>query len=59
VTDRRAGVWIYYSLNPELPDWAKSVLSASAEGTASQAPFRKDLASLKDMPNRPGARCCA
>ena len=22
VSDRRAGVWIYYTINPALPDWA-------------------------------------
>jgi len=59
VVDRRAGVWIYYSLNPKLPTWAASVLAASAEGAANEAPFKHDLVSLKGMPNRPGARCCA
>lgn len=59
VTDRRAGVWIYYSLNPALPEWAKVVLASTVEGVQSQAPYQGDLASLKDMPNRPGARCCA
>lgn len=59
VVDRRAGVWIYYSLNPDLPDWMKSVLVATCQGTEQQSPFKADLAKLQDMPNRPGARCCA
>jgi len=25
--DQRQGQWVYYSLNPELPEWAKSVLN--------------------------------
>lgn len=25
--DERKGQWVYYSLNPDLPEWAKSVLS--------------------------------
>lgn len=24
--DQRKGQWVYYSLNPDLPDWAKDVL---------------------------------
>jgi ArsR family transcriptional regulator len=59
VMDRRAGVWIYYAINPALPDWAKAVLASSAEGVQDQSPFTADLQALQDMPNRPGARCCA
>ena len=28
--DERRGQWVYYSLNPHLPDWAKSVLAIIA-----------------------------
>ena len=59
VADRRAGVWIYYAINPALPDWAKAVLAASAEGVQAQPPFSSDIQALLEMPNRPGARCCA
>ena len=59
VVDRRAGVWIYYAINPDLPDWAATVLAETATGVQAQAPYKADLASLKAMPNRPGARCCA
>lgn len=59
VSDRRAGVWIYYAINPDLPQWARTVLVASAEGVRVQQPFISDLQALLDMPNRPGARCCA
>ncbi|MBJ9955390.1 MULTISPECIES: ArsR/SmtB family transcription factor [Acinetobacter] len=32
--DERKGQWVYYSLNPDLPEWAMSVLSiiANQEG---------------------------
>jgi ArsR family transcriptional regulator len=59
VTDRRAGVWIYYAINPALPEWAKAVFTASADGVQAQAPFNTDLQALHGMPNRPGAQCCA
>lgn len=28
--DQRKGQWVYYSLNPDLPEWAKSVLNIIA-----------------------------
>ncbi|MBJ8417156.1 ArsR/SmtB family transcription factor [Acinetobacter courvalinii] len=28
--DERKGQWVYYSLNPDLPEWAMSVLSVIA-----------------------------
>ncbi|MCH7394168.1 metalloregulator ArsR/SmtB family transcription factor [Acinetobacter dispersus] len=28
--DERKGQWVYYSLNPDLPEWAKSVLNIIA-----------------------------
>lgn len=59
VTDRRAGVWIYYAIHPQLPDWARAVLASTAEGVQTQSPYSADLAALQDMPNRPGASCCA
>ena len=59
VTDRRAAIWIYYSLNPALPDWARQVLAETARGAGDQQPYQADLACLRAMPNRPGAPCCA
>ena len=59
VTDRRAGQWIYYSLNPVLDDWAKLVLQATAEANKKQTPFISDARNLWAMPNRPDAACCA
>jgi ArsR family transcriptional regulator len=59
VLDRRQGQWIYYRLNPELAEWARAVLDATAQGVAGRAPFNRDLCSLSQMPNRPGSACCA
>ncbi len=59
VADRRQGLWVYYRLHDALPSWAADVLAATAEGVAAEAPFAHDHAALKDMPNRPGASCCA
>lgn len=59
VTDRRAGHWVYYQLNPALPDWAQTVIEASACGVRNNNPYADDHATLGEMPNRPGANCCA
>jgi ArsR family transcriptional regulator, arsenate/arsenite/antimonite-responsive transcriptional repressor len=59
VLDRRQGQWIYYRLNPDLPDWARTVLAATAEGVMAQSPYIEDRQTLLDMPNRPGSSCCA
>lgn len=59
VLDRREGLWIHYRLHPDLAPWAQNVLRATAEGVADTAPFAADRQVLADMPNRPGARCCA
>lgn len=32
VQTRREGLWVHYSLNPDLPDWANTVLKGMAQG---------------------------
>ena len=59
VNDRRSGQWVYYSVNPELDDWAKTILQTTAQANSELSPFADDLHSLKAMPNRPAASCCA
>ncbi|MGJ8629512.1 MAG: metalloregulator ArsR/SmtB family transcription factor [Glaciecola sp.] len=31
VQDERRGKWMYYSLHPQLPDWARSIILNTAE----------------------------
>jgi ArsR family transcriptional regulator len=59
VKARRKGQWIYYQLNPDLPDWAHKVIDAAVSEAVTQRPFIDDLTVLSKMPNRPGAACCA
>jgi ArsR family transcriptional regulator len=59
VLDRRQGQWIYYRLNPKLPEWAQSVLAETTDGIVKQAPFGSDRRALSEMANRPGRACCA
>jgi ArsR family transcriptional regulator len=53
VVDRREGLWVYYKINPALPDWVKAVLCDTAAGIAKSPPFSADDQTLLTMPNRP------
>ena len=56
---RRDGQWMYYRINSDLPHWARDILRATLAGNAASEPFQDDQRALADMPNRPGAACCA
>ena len=58
VAGRRQGLWIYYRLHPELPDWAKRVIAATVLGVAVQAPYTEDRRALETMSGRPALNCC-
>lgn len=59
VTDRRAGQWVYYSINTDLDAWATVILQTTAQANCELAPFAEDLQALQDMPARPSSACCA
>ena len=59
VNDRRVGQWIYYSIHPELDNWAKEVLQITARANKKVSPYADDLSTLNSMANRPGSACCA
>lgn len=56
--DRRQGKWVYYRINPQLPDWASVTLRHTYEGNTSY--MASQLQSLMDMGDRPKrkAECC-
>ena len=56
---QRNGQWMYYHINPALPDWAQLILQQALAGNAGIAPYQQDQQTLIAMPNRPGATCCA
>ncbi len=55
--DRRQGQWIFYRINPSLPNWAKAVLTQTTE--ANPVFLKDNLANLCRMGDRPErARAC-
>jgi len=56
--DRRQGQWVYYRLNPDLPDWAIAVLAQTAESNRTfVAANLEKLCSMGDRPER-AKSCC-
>ena len=58
LVDRKQSQWVFYRINPELPQWAKSVLSLSAENN--DAFLQDSIQRLKHMGDRPERvqACC-
>ncbi|HPE62348.1 MAG TPA: metalloregulator ArsR/SmtB family transcription factor [Thiolinea sp.] len=52
--DRKAGLWVYYRLHPELPGWTLAVLEQLLAGSTVQEPFHADrlrlAAALRESP---------
>jgi len=59
VSDRRSGQWIYYRIHTDLDDWVKKIITTTVIANKNTAPFKNDQQTLKDMPDRPDASCCA
>lgn len=58
VTGRRDGQWIYYRINPRLPDWVVRILEAAVAGAMDNELYRTDPGVLETMPSRRrSARC--
>ena len=56
---RRAGQWVYYRINPQLPVWASAMLNATLSGMQQDSQFLANVKKLETMPDRPDNRICA
>ncbi|MFJ2462742.1 metalloregulator ArsR/SmtB family transcription factor [Pseudomonas sp. NPDC087615] len=56
--DRRQGQWVYYRLNPDLPEWVHDILQVTAKANADW--LKGNAARLRNMEGRPvrDSACC-
>ena len=51
VSDRRSGVWIYYRVHPNLPQWIQKILATTLKQLSGTNPYSLDLAMLNSAKN--------
>ncbi len=56
VKARKEGLWVHYSLHPDLPRWALDVLEGLKEGSRDASPYREDAERLSRI-RRPASTC--
>ena len=58
LVDRRQGQWVFYRINPALPEWAKKVLTQTLQ--SNQSFLAKNIKRLNKMGDRPvrAQACC-
>lgn len=57
--DRRAGQWVYYQIAPDLPVWAKQILTLSAQAyDVTRAADLSRLSAMNERPQKPSPLCC-
>ena len=47
--DRRDGLWIHYSLHPDLPIWCYKTLQSLSKGCVNSEPYLRDTKRLIDL----------
>ena len=53
VIPRRAGTWMHYSINPDLPSWASESVEQIFQKLRTLEQYSNDLSRLKTMAKRP------
>lgn len=56
--DSREGQWVYYQINPHLPEWVFPLLQNAVVAVSASECFKLDLHRLRDMENRPEGVMC-
>ncbi len=57
VTDKRQGVWIFYQIHPNLPDWCREVLRSAGKVLRQQPPFSGDSQRFSSRADKPFSPC--
>ena len=57
--DSREGQWVYYQINPMLPDWAFPILENALTAVEITGQFQNDLERLHNLEGRPDLAACS
>ena len=57
--DSREGQWVYYQINPKLPDWAFPILANTLTAVEITGQLQNDLERLQIMEDRPDMAMCS
>jgi len=49
VSDERRGQWVYYSLSPSLPGWAKKIIESALENLGKEEPYISDIKKMHSL----------
>ena len=49
VSDERRGQWVYYSMSPSLPGWAKKIIESTLEILVKQEPYHSDIKKMNAL----------
>tara|TARA_R110002049_G_scaffold308712_1_gene513592 strand:- start:835 stop:1185 length:351 start_codon:yes stop_codon:yes gene_type:complete len=55
---RRQGLWVYYRVSENLPEWVTLVIQSTIAGVSTTSPYRDDREALHTMLDRPNQTCC-
>lgn len=56
--DSREGQWVYYQINPKLPEWAFPILENSLQAVEKNGSYSDDYNRLSSMAERPDQAAC-
>lgn len=54
LTGHKKGQWVYYKLNPDLPEWVWRFLKETVIAVQENSVFQQDILRLQRMTGRPG-----
>jgi len=57
VESRKSGLWVYYRISQNIPDWIVKVLLETYSGLSKQSPYSADSKKLQSMQDRPVQSC--
>tara|TARA_R110002050_G_scaffold269917_2_gene412613 strand:- start:158162 stop:158512 length:351 start_codon:yes stop_codon:yes gene_type:complete len=55
---RRQGLWVYYRVSNQLPEWIMGIIQTTVSGVSNTSPYQDDRKALAAMLDRPNQTCC-